>query len=199
MNKTGKQIWLVISIIISVSAVALSFPDLVFSPSHCYISVNGDGGKNLFTFLYHVLNSKGLHFTGMNYPYGEHIVFTDGQPLLSVALGYVPGITAPQAMAVMWLAIAAGCVLSIVYLYRTLAYFRVMPPLALLFAVLIGLLSPQVLRLDGHYGLSYMFVVPMLFYFTLQYHATAKRRYALYILLLGICAVFLQTGQVTSQ
>ncbi len=191
MNNTGKHIWLLVAVILSVLAVALSFPDMVFSPSHCYLSLNGDGGKNIFTFLYHVMNGRGLHFTGMNYPYGEHIVFTDGQPLLSVALGYVPGITAPQAMAVMWLAIAAGFVLSLIYLYRILLHFRVKQPLALLFAVLIGLLSPQVLRFDGHYGLSYMFVVPMLFYFTLQYHATAKRRYALYILMLGACAVFL--------
>lgn len=191
MNKTGRHIGLVIAVIVSVAAVALSFPDMVFSPSHCFISVNGDGGKNLFTFLYHVLSGNGLHFTGMNYPYGEHIVFTDGQPILSVALGHVPGITAAQATAVMWLAIATGFVLSIVYLYRILVLFRVIQPLALLFAVLIGLLSPQVLRFDGHYGLSYMFVVPMLFYFTQQYHITAQRRYALYILMLGICAVFL--------
>lgn len=191
MNKTEKQIGLLVAIIVSVAAVALSFPDMVFSPSHCFISVNGDGGKNLFTFLYHVLYGKALHFTGMNYPYGEHIVFTDGQPLLSVALGYVPGINAKQATGVMWLAIASGFVLSIVFLYRTLVHFRVVQPLALLFAVLIGLLSPQVLRFDGHYGLSYMFVVPMLFYFTVQYHATSRRMYALYILMLGICAVFL--------
>jgi hypothetical protein len=43
----------------------------------------GDGIKNYFTNIWYVAYDSGNHFTGMNYPYGEHVTFTDNQPLLA--------------------------------------------------------------------------------------------------------------------
>jgi len=44
----------------------------------------GDGMKNYFTYLNHVKNDTTfMTFEGMNYPFGENIIFTDNQPLVA--------------------------------------------------------------------------------------------------------------------
>ena len=64
------------------------FRDVLFN-TRVLTSLGGDGTKNLYTFLYHILYEKGTWFHGMNYPYGEHLVFTDAQPLFSIPLSYL--------------------------------------------------------------------------------------------------------------
>jgi len=45
-----------------------------------------DGAKNYYTVAYHIEHdSSYTWFNGMNYPYGEHAVYTDNQPLVSNA------------------------------------------------------------------------------------------------------------------
>ncbi|NCX94847.1 MAG: hypothetical protein EBX41_00305 [Chitinophagia bacterium] len=169
----------------------------IFSPIlryHAMVmpSLSSDGGKNLFTYLFHILHDKGLHFSGMNYPYGEHIVFTDGQPLLSVPLSYLKGkITIENALVVLW----AGIMLSYVVAIRTctqiLIHFKLPPWLAMLFGGLIVSCSPQIFRVSGHFALSYACAIPMLFYYTLQYHDLKKLKYPIYIFVSGTLFTFL--------
>ena len=47
----------------------------------------GDGFKNYMTTNWHLAHdSSYVHYGGMNYPYGEHVLFTDNQPLFSAGL-----------------------------------------------------------------------------------------------------------------
>ncbi len=171
MNNLSERKWLLIATVFAVVLTVLLLSGIVTQPWHVMPELGADGGKNMFTFLYHVLYEKGLHFGGMNYPYGEHIVYTDAQPILSVPLSYLhPDM--PTALAIMWWFISASYVLAIVYCYRLLRHFGVAPVLAMLFAGLIIACSPQVLRLSAHYALSFCCLLPMLFYWTLKYNAT---------------------------
>ena len=46
-----------------------------------------DGFKNYMTTTWHVRHdSSYVHYGGMNYPYGEHVLFTDNQPILSAGM-----------------------------------------------------------------------------------------------------------------
>lgn len=48
--------------------------------------IYGDGYKNYYTLAYYLQNDQGSHFSGMNYPYGENILFTDNQPAMAFIL-----------------------------------------------------------------------------------------------------------------
>lgn len=170
-----------------------TFYDFITSPATIIMQMDGDGVKNYFTFLYHCLYEKGVWFHGMNYPYGENVVFTDGQPFLSVPISYLSSVlhfSTETLLTIMHLLITASFVVAMVYVHKILRLFNVEQPLAIFFSALIILLSPQIFRLTGHFALSYCCVVPMVFYWLIQYHITNKLKYALYLYLIGAVAVF---------
>jgi hypothetical protein len=188
-NKTS-IFWLALAIIFGVVATTLQLSYMVTDPGNVMNELGGDCGKNYFTFIYHSMYGKGIWFGGMNYPYGEHIIYADGQPVLSTLLSNFH-LTAHQALATMNLLIALSYVLAIVFTYKLLRRFGVAPFIAILFACLINMLCPQVLRVRSHFALAYLCLIPMLFYFTLLFHQTQKRKWAVYIFLLGFIMSFM--------
>ena len=191
MNKVNKRVWLLLTFLFALCIIAITFPQILISPGHIIPGIGGDAGKNMFAYLYHILYDKGYWFTGMNYPYGEHIIYIDGQPILSVILSYFKHTTISQALAVMWILILGSYVLAIIYVYKTLLHFGVKAFIAMLFSGLIIVMNPQLFRTLGHFGLSYVCVVPMLFYWNIKYNLKPNRKYALYIFILGLVATFL--------
>lgn len=193
-NKVHSRLWLAAAIIVSVCLTWYTLGYMVTVPGHMYLDLGGDAIKNYFTYLHHSLYGDGFEFTGMNYPYGENVIYADGQPLLSIPLQYLHGVfhfPLETALAVMHLSIAAGFVLCIIYLYRILIHYKVHPALSIVFAAFITLLSPQFNRIFAHFGLSYMCVIPMLFYWSVQYYERARSYHAILIGISGIAASFL--------
>ncbi len=195
MKNTARQnmVWYICLWLAAFGTTLIVIPDLLLHPGNILLQLGGDGIKNFYSYYYHVMYDKGFHFTGMNYPTGEHIVYADGQAFLSVPLSwlrqYIP-FTPVQVITIMHLVIVAGYMLAIVYIGLLLRFFKTSGWFSIVFAVLIVLLSPQVFRIFGHYGLSYFCVIPMLFYWTVKYHYTGFKRYALYIFLLGAIMAF---------
>jgi len=193
MNKISQKSWLIITIVLAICATIYLFSSIVTDPGHQIMMLGGDGAKNYFTYLYHIIYEKGTWFGGMNYPYGENLVYTDAQPALSIPLSYLKSslhLSAESCLAIMHLGIGISYVLSIVYTWMTLRYFKVSPFIALIFSLLVGVFSPQLFRITGHFGLSYVCLIPMLFYWTVQYHYSGKWKYALYMFIAGIIMSF---------
>lgn len=192
MNKWQSYIWWAITVVFAAWLVRLTLYQIVLRPGHIIPELGTDGAKNSFTYLYECMFGKGYWFNGMNYPYGEHIVYTDGQPLLSVPLSYFKNVTSGDALTVMWLLISFSLFLSILVIYRILIHFRLHPLAAMLFAGLIGIFSPQLFRIhQGHYALSYTCVIPMLFFWTIKYLEGFRWRYPLYFFITGCLMSFL--------
>lgn len=168
---------------------ALSY--FVTDPGHVFPGTEGDGVKNGFTYLYHSIYGKGYWFEGMNYPYGEHIVFTDGIPLFSVFFAAIGNVPATAALSALWWGVALSYVLSVVYLYKSLLRLGLPRVWAMVGAGLVTVLSPQCLRLRGHYGLSFMCLIPMMLYWTLAWYQDRNRKYWWYIFLAGLVFSFL--------
>lgn len=163
-------------------------------PSSSLLSLGDDGIKNSYTYLWQSLYGSGTWFSGMNYPYGEHIVYTDGQPLLSVTLAALRPVVplSPEfVLGLMHLLLIFAFWLGMLYLYKTLRILGTHPGFAISSSIFIQLLSPQLLRLNGHYALSYLCFVPMLFYWSLQYHRQGAFRYPIYLFLLLLTFTFL--------
>jgi len=191
MTKRQHSIWLLITILFAVCLTTITLTRFVTVPWHAIGELGGDGAKNNFTYLYQSMYGSGYWFTGMNYPYGEHIVYTDGQPLLSVILDHFKNVSAGDALTVMWWLIDLSYVLAIVFIYRTLTHFRVGPLVAMIFAGLITIFSPQLFRIQGHYALSYTCIIPMVFYWLVLYHERVRMRYVVYLFVAGCLSAFL--------
>ena len=192
MNKISQNTWLLITIVFAALLTTYALSDIVIHPYHVITELGADGGKNNYTYLYHILYGKGIWFDGMNYPYGEHIVYTDGQPILSVTLSYFKGIiTLPAALGIMWGLISLSYVLGIVYTYKVLQHFKVSPLIAMICSGLILVCSPQIFRLSGHYALAYTCFIPMLFYWSVQYYSLNEKKHLLWIFIMGCITVFL--------
>ena len=140
---------------------------ILLHPAQYAFAAGGDGTKNYYSLLYHVRYGHGTHFTGMLYPYGEHLTYADSQPLLSLPLAALQHLGLPAAD---WsLGLVNGLMLLSVPLTAVVVYLllrRVLLPAApaVVGALLITFMAPQLERWIGHYALSYAFVVPLLWY-----------------------------------
>lgn len=154
-------------------------------PNHSFFNLNADGLKNYAVVMYHVQHdSTYTYYEGMNYPYGEHIMFTDGQPLLSNTLKWLDRRGLPIAenvVAIMNLAMISSFALGAVIFFLLL--LQVGLPLGWSIPVAVGvlLLSPQAFRVESHYSLAYGFVLPGLLYLLYLYHLQPNWRRSLYL------------------
>ena len=158
-----------LAILLSALLLFLMNIDVISTLNQYSVGGYSDGYKNYYTFGYQLQHNPGyLHFEGMNYPFGEHIIFTDGQPLLVFMLkffsNHIYDISAYTVGIVNSLAFFS---VSLCALFLFLIFKNLKLPIwyAIIAAVLIALLSPQIRRMGvGHYALAYTFVIPMLFY-----------------------------------
>lgn len=169
---------------------------ILINPNSYFFAGGGDGIKNYYTPMYYLKYGKGTHFGGMHYPFGDNVVFSDNQPLLSwlikpaVTLGlFNPDFTIALLNIFMLLSI----VVCACYLSLLLSYFNVRGLSNVLFSVSIATLSPQVLRFLGHYALAYSCFIPMLWYYLLRYNASKQtlNKYAIVLILILLSFSFI--------
>lgn len=191
MNLLRKYGWSLVALTSIVCIVVYALQYIALVPWRMLPDIGGDGAKNNFTYLYHSMYGSGYWFTGMNFPFGEHIVFTDAVPLFSVFFATIGNVPAPVALTVLWWAVCLSYVLGMYYIFKLLRTYHVTPVMSIVFACLIGLLTPQMLRLRGHYALSFTAIIPMVFYWTSQYNTTGKLKYCVWIAIAGILHTFI--------
>ena len=159
--------------------VASLFPAVVRDPNAYFYSNGGDGIKNYFVAAYFMKYDQGQHFSGMNYPFGEHFTYPDLQPLVS---GLVSGLRllglpgADYAIGLLNLLVLGSMVLTPVVLYAILRRTRLPVAYAALTALLIAFMSPQNNRLDGHMTLSYSCFVPILWYILIRIQEAPRQK-----------------------
>jgi hypothetical protein len=145
------------------TAIYLSFfPQVFFHLNSVLSSITGDALKNYYTFGYHLKNDLNvLHFSGMNFPYGEHVIYTDGQPLISNFLKLLP-FTQGYFVGIIHALLFLSYIVSPVILFRILCYLEIDRFVAFFSALAIVMLSPQFGKINGgHHALAYGCVVPL--------------------------------------
>lgn len=156
----------VIASFIILSVVLVKWSEYFVSPSKLLPS-GGDGTKNYFTFLYHVKHdSTYWKFEGMNYPFGENIVFTDNQPLWVVITKWIHSVVGLSDGALIgfhnW-AILIGLALGSLGIFFVLRKLQTGTVFALFCTVGLMFLQPQLDRMQSHYSMVYPFL-PWVFY-----------------------------------
>lgn len=155
-----------------VLVLTVFYGNVLMNANHTFFGRGGDNMKNYYTPSYHVKHDQSYTwFDGMNYPYGEHLLFTDGQPLLSNGLKLISDtvfdVSDYTVGIINWLMLLS--VLGAAWFsFLILRKFGVQGVIAGLGAAAIALLSPQLMRTSGHYALAYSFFFPLIWYLLLR-------------------------------
>ncbi|MCB9314675.1 MAG: hypothetical protein H6569_00915 [Lewinellaceae bacterium] len=146
-----------------------------------FLGGSPDGFKNYMTSMWHVrYDSSAVHYEGMNYPFGEHVLFTDNQPILSAVLQWwthnISDITGTQAgilnhFLVFSLIFGCGVIFLLLRKLHIPVWYAGLVALGMVF------LTPQYNRFDGHFALSYPWVIPLLLLLLCNYEERHSRRY----------------------
>ncbi|MDW8333286.1 MAG: hypothetical protein RMM53_03625 [Bacteroidia bacterium] len=172
----------------------LFYGDVIRFPNAWSLSGH-DGLKNYFTCIYHARHDESFsRFEGMNYPFGEHVVFADAQPPLAGALMALRragvdlthwGVGIINLLPWLGLGVCAGA------LWLLTTRMGAGPLFSLWVAVALALLNPTIRRWSGHFALSYGFVLPVAWLLVLNWRQTP--RWAWSIALALFCTFFAWT------
>ncbi len=166
------------------------FGHFLLHPNGYLLSNTGDGLKNYFLFGYYVKWDQGLSVSGLNYPYGEHLLFTDSHPMYAGLLNLIDNhllSLSDNAVAFINLAIVGGIVLGVMFIYLILKHYHLPSWYAGMVAICIALLSPQIDRIHGHLSLSYVFAIPLFWWLLLKAEKSGQIKW--YVLMLVTCLV----------
>jgi len=144
----------------------------IFGCPSCYLfNDSGDGLKNYYTSAYWVRYDPGLWFSGMNYPYGEHPVYTDNQPAWSLLMKTV-NLIFPMEQHVVGtinMLMILSLLVGVIAIYLVLRTALLPPWYAALVSLPIIFLSPQIARFIGHYSLAYVCYLPLFLLFCFRW------------------------------
>jgi hypothetical protein len=165
--------------------------DWVFRPNSVYLNGSLEGVSQYINTAWHVERDTTLvHFGGQQYPFGEHIAFTDNAALTSTLLQWVhrhildlSGSTA----GILNVLVLVSVLLSAVFMWLLLHRLRLPMVLSVGGALGITFLSPQHAHLQHELGLSVMFVFPMILWLLSVFEVSLTRRYV--SLLIGFLVV----------
>lgn len=173
---------LLITLILSVLFLFGFYGEVLLNPNDYIFAPTGDGIKNYFTYMYHIKNDVDIHhFSGMNYPYGDLHILTDGHTLLSSILQFIPG-AENWGIGLLNLLILLSFPFTGCVVFKLLKSFNLIDTVAIVFALSIMMLSPQYTRMLGHISMSYSFFIPLTWYWVRQFNLTQKKKYTLYLL-----------------
>lgn len=136
---------------------------IISAPNHWLLTSGGDAFKNYYTPAWYVANDTGTHFTGMQFPFGEHVVFTDNQPMLTWIINGIDNNIFPlqnNTIGILHILMFVSIWAGILLMFHILRYYRMPAWYAAWIALCIGLLAPQIERFYGHFALSYTVFIP---------------------------------------
>ncbi len=149
-------------------------------PGTYILTPGGDGVKSYFAYLYYVRYGHDLRFTGMNYPFGEHLLYTDCFAILAMLARWAHttlGLSNAAALGWFNVTVLLASVPCSVLLFWLLRRCHVGRGWAALTALIIAFLSPQFDRLGGHMTLTLAFAIPLLWVLMVKLQeATTRRR-----------------------
>ena len=151
----------------------------LWSPNDHLYAFGGDALVLYYNALYHVwYGAEGDVLDAMLYPEGELIFMTDAQGMLVVAMQWVSRQVFDLRDSIIGvihtvnnLAVIAAAPIT----YAAAVRLGVNRLLALLLIPSVVLLSPQMLRLGGHFGLAYPFVIPLTIWWFLRERRAWRR------------------------
>jgi len=205
MKSDRQKYSLILNIFITTVFVYIFYSPILLSPNSHQFSEKGDAIKNYYTYAYYINNNTdAINFEGLNYPYGEHFLYTDCTPVLSVSLKLIsniyPGIS-NYSVGILNFLLIISFLISSFLIYLILKEFDINHWLAAISAFVIMLLSPQIFRLTGHLALGFGFFLPLTWYLFIKFeksHYSVKYSFWLFISLLITFYIHAYLGMIAA-
>lgn len=160
----NRFLWSTSVFLLACGLLVYFYQEALFHLNDYLFSPHGDGIKNYYTYLFHAkYDSSFWNFGGMNYPYYEHMVYTDGHPLLSWLIKLLG--LADYGVGILNFLMLFSFPVCAVFLYKILDHYGVKGFWAVGAALAIAFMSPQVYRMTGHFSMAYVFAIPGLWWF----------------------------------
>ncbi|MBL4704219.1 MAG: hypothetical protein JKY54_06845 [Flavobacteriales bacterium] len=167
----------------------------MIAPNNYLLSYEGEAARVYYVLASHAkTDSTYVNFQGMNYPYGENVIFCDGQPLLTngfKAVAEIFSAVTDYAVGVQNFISLYAFIVGALLLYIFLIQWKIPPWYASLAAFVIMLIGPQVVRLPWHPALSYAFFIPLLLVLYQQYFRNRHWKVTIFIFVVNTCAFFI--------
>ena len=127
-----------------------------------------DSLKNYYTYVYHIQTDQDfLHFSGMNFPYGEHIVYTDCQPILTFVLRLFP-FTHNYLIGIMHGLLFSSFIISPLIINSIFKLSGIDRSTSFFLSLGLSLLAPQFVKINGgHFALASGWIRPTNIYYFL--------------------------------
>jgi len=139
------------------------YHQVLVDPNNYLFAPSGDGIQNYYTYLFHAkYDAEFWNFSGMNYPFQEHVVYAGAQPLLSWLIG-VFGIEY-YGVGILNFLMLISFPICAVFLVKIFRHYEVPNSISIVAAIAIAFMSPQVFRMTGHLSLSPVFVIPAMWW-----------------------------------
>lgn len=186
-----KQPFLIL-IFIGLLFTVFFYGDVLFHPNNYLFNNLGDAAKNYYTYCYHIKHDTSfLNFSGMNYPYGEHFLYTDCHPVLAnlfKVLAFKFPFFQEYSIGILNFLLISSIFFTFIISFLLLKEFKINNWISLLFSISITLLAPQIFRLSGHLALSYSIAIPLSWLLTIKYFTNNHK--IKYIVLLFLNNIF---------
>lgn len=168
---------------------------ILIAPNQILFNASGDGLKNYYVPMMQLESDQYFTFEYFNYPYGEHFFYTDGFPLLVLVLKPValiyPEISS-NIPGIINFTILLSFVFCALFLYLIFSRLKLPELLAILFAIGITMLQPQLFRATGHFTLAYCHIIPLSFWLVLKFiDSESKLKYSIFMALHNIAAILI--------
>ncbi len=195
MMKILKNYWFgsILTFIISSILLIYFYGNLLKTPNKVFFANSGDGLQSYYNSLYHIkYDSVYFRVNGLNYPFGEHVFYSNNQPLISNFIKRICQIIdiSDHTIGIINILILMSIIISCLVIYLILKELKLPPIYSSIIAIGISFLSPQINRFGGHFCLAYVFVIPLLIYGLMKLYY--KPRFITSILI-GLFAFWLAT------
>lgn len=155
--------------------IGIKCKKVVLSPNDYLIGNSLDGFRSYMAADYHLQHDTTFHhFSGMNHPYGDRNDYTDNLPILINSIKFISNHftdLTPWMTGIWNYFLLFSLLLTGVFLYLILRQLDLPLWYAVPIAVGLSFLSPQITRMDVHYGLAHPFIIPMIIYLLLRFEA----------------------------
>ncbi|WP_299438756.1 hypothetical protein [uncultured Aquimarina sp.] len=195
MKELNKYRFYILAFVMPILYLSIVYYQVFSNPNSYLFSNIGDGIKNYYTYAYHIKNDSGfIEFEGMNYPFGEHLIYTDGQLFLSNLIKVI-SIPIPEianySIGILNILVLLSYGIGSLFLFLFLRKLQISKWYASICAFAIIILAPQLFRIPWHQALSYVCIIPISLYLFTWFYEKRNLRSSCTILFFNCSCIFI--------
>lgn len=172
-SKLSKPAGLIITALLSLAVLSAFYGNLFNKLNRVCFANGGDGMQSYINMDYHIrFDTTYMRCNSMNYPYGEHVFFTNNQPLISNSIKFISRNIvdiSDYTLGILNFMMLFCLVIAPLILYLIFTEIGVVSLLAIPASLGIAFLSPQIDRFGGHFNLCYVCVIPLMIYLVMRF------------------------------